>query len=242
MVAARKPVEEIDEDFEEVMSAGKPKPKAAASAKGKKVIKHVKPKIAHKPRAIVPVVEEDEDEVEELAPIPAGARIISDAEARETHDVVIYRPGRQDSGWTKMNGVEFHAGKEVKIPRSKTVSATIRQQMQLQDGSIVSRGVETRIPMIELLTGNPLFCVNGVEPVPRKKMRARVPTDSNSYKPYAIEWIGRAESAVELDARWRGEQELRERIGVDEHDLQYILPFYEIRHEMLKGDPIGDND
>lgn len=194
-----------------------------------------------KPQLQEPEVDENFEELEEKpikanAPIPKGARIITDAEAKGLTDTYIYRPGKMDNGWTKMNGVEFHAGKEVKIPRSKCVSATVRQQMQLVDGSVVSRGIETQIPMYELLKTNPLFCVNGVEPTPRAKQRSRAPVDPTTYRAYSIEWIGRAESAVELESRWRGEQQLRDKIGVDEAELQHIMPFYEIRHDVLKGE------
>lgn len=193
------------------------------------------------PRRQEPEIDENFDDLEDKlikadAPIPEGARIISDKEAKDLVDTYIYRPGRQDRGWTKMNGIEFHAGKEVKIPRTKCVVATVRQLMHLVDGSVVSRGVETRIPMFDLLSGNPAFCVNGVEPTPRAKLKSRAPVDPNTYRSYAIEWIGRAQSAVELESRWRGEEQLRERIGVDEHELQHIMPFYEIRHDVLKGE------
>lgn len=157
----------------------------------------------------------------------------ADVNIEKLFDEIAYIPGPGDPSWTKWNGIEFRANTPVKVPRAKTVQATTRQQMQLGDGTVVSRGVETRIPMAELAKENPCFSVNGVAPTPRKPPTARLPTDSNQYRSYATEWIGRSRTAAEMDTRWEGESELRTRCGVDERDLQHIRPFFDARHDDL---------
>lgn len=150
-------------------------------------------------------------------------------------DTYVYRPGRQDQVFTRVNGVDFHANKEVRIARNKTIEQLIRQESQLPDGSIVSRAVTKRIPMYEVLRQNHMFEVNGSQPQKPEIMTSRLPADANSYRSYAIEWIAKSQSAHEMEVRWEKEQSLRDRCGIDTADLMHINPFFEARFEDLKG-------
>lgn len=170
--------------------------------------------------------------VEEDAPVSDMSKLF---------DEVTYVPGHGDRPVTKWNGIEFRANVAVRIPRNKCVMAPVKQESQLPDGSIVTRAIERRIPMVELARGNPVFMVNGVKPKKREGLDVRLPVDANSYRSYAIRWIAGCNLADEMIDRWNGEQKLRDRCGVDAQDLHHILPFFEARKMECEGELVVDS-
>lgn len=191
-----------------------------------KPVREVRPRRAQ--RAKVDVEYED-DIVETMSPkamkAPPGA----------DYDIVVYRPDRQDPVWTKMNGVEFHAGEPVKLPRSKTIMQLVTEQRELPDGTITTKAMEKRVKMVDSLRTNHAFVVNGVQ-APRPKQAAeKLPNDALGYVAYANKWIAKCETAGELEHRWTGEQTLRESRGVTDRELERIMPFLEATRERLAG-------
>jgi hypothetical protein len=146
---------------------------------------------------------------------------------------VIWHPEEGDPAKMTMNGIEFKANVPVMIPMSKTISYPERKEHYLPDGTLQSRGVEVTKPMVEILRTNPAFSVDGVR-TERKAATARVPTDSDQYRGYALRWIRESTSHEQIVQRWDGEQELRDRCGCAPKDISYLTPFLEARKEQVK--------
>lgn len=171
-------------------------------------------------------LEQPEDQTETAPRRGRPAKVKESAE-------VTYLPGDGDPINTEVNGVTFRGNVPKTVPRSVCVSVPIRKEHYLPDGTLQSRGVETRIPLIELLAGNPCFSVDGVQ-TERKTATAKLPSDSDQYRGYALKWIMGATTAGEIDGRWAGEAALREKIGWEQKDEAYLRPFVEGRKEQLK--------
>jgi hypothetical protein len=161
-------------------------------------------------------------------------------------DEFVYIPGQGDPAHTTVGGeVEnnivvrgypFVAHVPQKLPRrTTTVEVLVRQERELPDGQIVSRSVPKRVPLFELLKDNPAFMINGVAPKPRGNALSRLPTDPDQYRGYAVGWIREARDAPTIQARWDGEEQLRERLGVSVSDLAFIVPFLQGRLLDLGG-------
>jgi hypothetical protein len=161
-------------------------------------------------------------------------------------DEFIYIPGPQDPPHTTVGGevqnnivvggYTFIANIPQRLPRKTTTTQVlVRQERETPDGQIVSRSIEKRVPLYDLLRDNPGFMVNGVPPKPRAAAHARLPTDPDQYRGYAISWLREARDPLSLQARWDGEAPLRERLGVASPDLAYIVPFMQGRLMELGG-------
>jgi hypothetical protein len=157
------------------------------------------------------------------------------------YDEIKYLPGPGDPVFTEVGmtdgrsgtGVKFSANVAVQVSKKTTVLVPLRKEITLADGSVVTRAVETRIPLVEILRFNPSFCVNGEQPV-KQAAKARVPTDPDQYRGYAIDWIANCTDANALEKQWAGEAHLRETLGVNERELAYISPFFEARIRALR--------
>src|SRR5437899_475089 len=156
---------------------------------------------------------------EAAAPAAAETPVVENAT-----DEITYIPGEGDPAKTTWNGVTFHANKPVKVSRRHTVLVPMRQEFSAPDGSIISRAIEKRIPMVELAKGNPFFSVNGKEPAKRIEGKARVPDTPETYRGYAMAWIAEATSDRSIDARWAAEAGLREKCGVNDADIAWLMP------------------
>jgi hypothetical protein len=161
-------------------------------------------------------------------------------------DEYIYIPGTGDPQHTTIGGevqnnqvvggYTFIANVPQKLPRkTATTMCLVRQERELSDGQIVSRSIEKKVPLYELLKTNPSFMVNGVPPPPRAGIMAKLPTDPDQYRGYCIGWMREAKDAPSIQARWDGEQLLRERLGVNASDLAFIIPFMQGRLLDLGG-------
>ena len=70
---------------------------------------------------------------------------------------------------------------------------------------------------------------------PKAGLAPKLPTDPDAYRGYAIGWIREARDAPTIQARWDGEEMLRERLGVSASDLAFIVPFLQGRLLDLGG-------
>lgn len=143
---------------------------------------------------------------------------------------ITYIPDNGDPVRTTFAGIEFKAYVPVKVALVHAITVGLRKEVTMPDGSIQSRNVDTRISVAELLKGNRFFSVDGVQAA-KKSASARVPTDPDMYRGYAISWIAASTNASSMDARWDGEAALRERCGCDDKDIAYLRPFFEARHD-----------
>lgn len=103
----------------------------------------------------------------------------------------------------------------------------------MPDGTIQTRHVEKRVPMAELARNNPHFMVNGKQadkPAPKK---IRLPESPDEYRGYALRWIADSTELSAMQVRWDAEQALRDRCGVNDADVAYIMPFFEAKREGL---------
>lgn len=148
-------------------------------------------------------------------------------------DEIAYIPQEGDPIRIVWNGITFPAHMPVKVPRSKTVLYPKREAREMPDGSVITRSIESRIPMVELAKMNPFFSVNGETPIARKIGKAKTPTNPDEYRGYAIRWITTSSNPGEMDARWDAEQPLREQCGCDDKDIAYLRPFFEAKHEQV---------
>jgi len=146
---------------------------------------------------------------------------------------VVWHPEEGDPAKMTMNGIEFKANVPVMIPASKMISYPERKEHYLADGTLQSRGVEVKKPMVEILRTNPCFSVDGVR-TEREAGKARVPQDADQYRGYALRWIRESTSLEQIVQRWDGEEELRDRCGCAPKDISYLTPFLEARKEQVK--------
>jgi len=139
---------------------------------------------------------------------------------------------------TSFGGFDFRNGEPVNIPDDATVLQTqIAEVGKTPDGDLRFRGVERKVPLVDVLKTNPYFRIEGMEAPKRAGPgRPRTPRTPEDYKGYAMDWFSRSENHIALAERWKAEAELRERIGVhDDGDIcRYLTPFYEGRFHQLK--------
>lgn len=145
---------------------------------------------------------------------------------------VTYIPDDGDPNKVVWNGIEFRANVPVTISHSKMVSSLTRVESKGPEGELRSRGVEGTIAMVELARKNPSFSVDG-EQAQRRAATQRLPTDSDQYRGYALRWIRESTSLSQLNERWDGEHELRERCGFEKKDEAYLRPFLDARKEQV---------
>jgi hypothetical protein len=146
---------------------------------------------------------------------------------------VTYLPTDGDPIKVVWNGIEFRANVPVDLPHGKTILVPMRKEYNTPEGDLRAKSVETRISMVELARGNPSFSVDGVQ-AERKIGTARLPTDNDQYRGYAMHWIRDATTLSALNMRWDSEAALRERCGCDDKDVNWLRPFLEARRDEVK--------
>jgi hypothetical protein len=130
-------------------------------------------------------------------------------------------------------GIDFKLNVPVQVPLSKTVESLMRKETPGPEGEIRSRGVAGRISVIDLARGNPGFMVDGVR-AERRFGSQRLPTDADQYRGYALGWIRESNTLRQLEQRWAGEENLREKCGCEQKDENYLRPFLDARRDQLK--------
>jgi hypothetical protein len=147
---------------------------------------------------------------------------------------VTYIPGDGDPHRVTWGGLEFKAHIPTLVPLTHAISVPMRKEHVLDDGTVQSRNIETRVSLVELARGNPSFSVDGVQ-AERKAGTARVPSSNDEYRGYAIAWIANSTGAAAMDTRWEAEAALRGQCGVDDKDIAYLRPFFEARRDQVKA-------
>jgi hypothetical protein len=160
-------------------------------------------------------------------PIEKAKEAIPSAEV----DEITYIPSEGAPSRTEWNGIKFIAGVPVKVSRKHTVLVPLPVETTAADGTIQTRHLEKRLPMVELAKNNPDFSVNGEPPAARKDGVVRLPSNPDEYRGYAINWIARSTAAGAMRQRWEAEAPLRDKCGCDDNDIAYLMPFYEARIE-----------
>lgn len=160
----------------------------------------------------------------------AAGEVTTAADRMKDYDEIAYIPIDGDPVRTKWNGIDFKAHIPVRVPKTSCVSVPMPTEIIAADGTRTTRHTEKKIPMAELAKNNPIFSVNGKEPIKRKVGSTTVPTDSDQYRSYCIAWIAASSSQSEMDARWTAEGELRKQCGCDDKDIAFLRPFFEARH------------
>lgn len=137
---------------------------------------------------------------------------------------------------TEFGGIEFRAHKPVDVPLTATILTMVRQETLNAEGLPRATAVEKRVPVVEILKGNPYFTVAGEQAAKRKPGRPAVPKTPMEYRSHAQAWFATAESHDELAHKWDSEAALREKIGVhdDGDDVKYLRPFFDARYHDLK--------
>lgn len=134
---------------------------------------------------------------------------------------------------TTVHGVPFRLNVPVTIPLNKMVEQLIRVESKGPEGETRSRGVERPSSLVELLRGNSGFMVDGVR-AERKVGSQRLPIDADGYRGYAMAWIRESNTLRQLEQRWEGEANLREKCGCEQKDENYLRPFLDARRDQLK--------
>jgi hypothetical protein len=134
---------------------------------------------------------------------------------------------------TKCWGIDFKLNVPVQVPVNATVESLTRKETSGPEGEIRSRGVHGRISVVELARGNSGFMVDGVR-AERRLGSQRLPTDADQYRGYAMGWIRETNTIRQLDQRWEGEANLREKCGCEQKDENYLRPFLDAKRDQLK--------
>ncbi len=158
--------------------------------------------------------------------------VLKSMDSKTTAEVT-YIPDDGDPNKVTWAGMEFRANVPVSVPLNKTISIPMRKEHYLADGTLQSRGVETKVSIVDLAKGNPSFSVDGNRSE-RKVASARLPADADQYRGYALRWIRESTSLAQLNERWAGEEELRSRCGCEKKDENYLMPFFTARQEQVK--------
>jgi hypothetical protein len=162
----------------------------------------------------------------------AATQAPADEEARD-YDDITYFPGEGDPVRTSWNGLTFVAHIPTKVSKKHTVLAPMPVEVTMPDGTVQTRHVEKRIPMAELAKNNPTFMVNGKQADRPQPKRTRLPESPDEYRGYALRWIADSTELSAMQVRWDAEQALRDRCGVNDSDVAYIMPFYEAKRDGL---------
>lgn len=125
---------------------------------------------------------------------------------------ITYRPRPGDPVVTTWNGHIFHANKSTEVKHTG---------------------------MIAQAKTNPWFEVEGDTHRDTTGPQANnaVPTDSEGYRRYAIEWFRATQSSAGMKSRWESEESLRQSCGVGTDDLEYLDKLYGPRMaELVKAE------
>lgn len=153
-----------------------------------------------------------------------------DKPTKKTTAELIYHPEEGDPAKTMWGGIRFLANVPTPVALTHCITVPIRKETVLPDGTMQSKNVETRVSLVELARNNPHFSVDG-ERAQRKTASARQPTDPDTYRGYAVGWISTSTSAREMDARWEAEASLRDKCGLEQRDIAWLMPFFEANRE-----------
>lgn len=166
------------------------------------------------------------------APAAATAKSREDTPVAERdYDEITYIPGEGDPARTEWNGLKFIAHIPTKVSKKHCVLVPMPTTVTMPDGTVQTRHVEKRIPMAEIAKGNPTMMVNGQVADKPAAAKARLPEDPDQYRGYALRWIAASTEASAMQVRWDAEQALRDRCGVNDSDIAYIVPFFEAKRE-----------
>ena len=180
-------------------------------------------------RVLTPRIQEDQPVTETQEPKRETAIVIYRPDFGEPPEIMMFATETKP-------GISFKANEPVEVPYSFTVEQLLVEKFQTPDGTR-SRAIERKVPAPDVLqhvdedgkiVGNPSFEVNGFQP-PRSKAMVRLPTDSDAYRGYCINWISVSMSADSMDKRWVGEEGLRQRCGCSPSDIGYLRPFFDAR-------------
>jgi hypothetical protein len=142
----------------------------------------------------------------------------------------IYRPQEEgDRLEIEMAGIRFKANTPVEVADNVTITQLLREERETPDG-MRSRAIERKVPLWQVVAGNPWFEVDGKQPQ-RTQANTRLPDGPDAYRNYAIQWIAASMSARAMDLRWVSEEGLRQRCGLTNEDRNYIMPFFQARHQ-----------
>jgi len=156
---------------------------------------------------------------------------------REAEDTITYIPEPGMPNVHEQYGVpvKFPANVPVKVKRSITVQQLHKVETTMNDGTIVTRSVEKRVPLAEVLKGNHSFSINGAPPPKKVAAFRNLPTTPDAYRGHAIAWVAKVEDLSTLDALWAAEQELRDSVGFTDADMGSLGGFLEARRALLSG-------
>lgn len=164
----------------------------------------------------------------------AEAQAAAPAQAQPQTVNVTYIPRENgDPHVTKVAGITFRAHAPTPVRTDATILAPIRREKEMEDGSVRSQAIETRVPLLALLKENPWFLVEGHDQAERKRGKPRLPQNPDEYRGHALRWVAASDNATVMKERMTAEQKLREDCGVTEADLAQVMPFYYARLEVL---------
>jgi hypothetical protein len=125
---------------------------------------------------------------------------------------ITYRPQPGDPVVTTWNGHTFHANKPTEVKHTGMIAQARTNAWFDVEGDFHR---ETTGPQAD----------------------NAVPSDSEGYRRYAIEWFRAAQSAAGMKSRWDAEESLRQSCGVGTDDLEYLDKLYGPRYaELLKAE------
>jgi hypothetical protein len=167
--------------------------------------------------------------------IPAAALAAEQSPVldRVDYDEITYHPGEGDPVRTEWNGLKFAAHIPTRVSKKHTVLVPLPVTVNMPDGTVQTRHVESRVPMVELAKKNPTFVVNGQQAEKPAPGKTRVPESPDEYRGYALKWIAASTEKSAMDVRWDAEAALRDRCGVNDGDIAYLRPFFEAKYEMM---------
>jgi hypothetical protein len=146
---------------------------------------------------------------------------------------ITYIPQEGDKPITKIGGITFHANVPVQVLHTVTVDQLHTVPHVIGDHA-GHRSVEKKVPLAEVLRGNPGFRVDGVQ-APRKTATDRLPETPEQYRGYAMTWMADSTDLKSFNVRWDAEEALRAACGVDHSDAAYLKPFRDYKRGLLGG-------
>ena len=88
-------------------------------------------------------------------PAQIDARLGLDPKPTRATAEVTYIPGDGDPHRVTWGGLEFKAHIPTLVPLTHAISVPMRKEHVLDDGTVQSRNIETRVSLVELARGNP---------------------------------------------------------------------------------------
>lgn len=136
---------------------------------------------------------------------------------------------------TKVAGCSFRAGVPVEVgPNEYPVEVPIVHRKESDDGTFTTHMVNKKIPLVQLLAGNPHFEIDGIA-AQAKTGRPKKPTTDREYRMFALAWLERAQTGGEIRKRWADEEPLRQQLEVGDDDVRFMMQFINARLMLLDG-------